>query len=60
MMEKYGVFTEESADKLGSNEFHCPDCGALIERHGKVLRCPRCGTKPFEEPNGKEEGGSSE
>jgi len=29
-------------------ELRCPECWALVEVHGDILRCPKCGTKPFE------------
>lgn len=49
-MEKYGV--EESEDKIAEvkkpNE--CPTCGSPLEdtETTGVLKCPLCGTKPFE------------
>ena len=48
-MEKYGVKT--SADELlkqGSAVLRCPKCSSVAERHGEVIKCPHCGTQPFE------------
>jgi ribosomal protein S27AE len=57
-MEKYGV--DESAgvdqEKLEKQAAKgCPTCGSKLEKHGSVLKCPSCGTEPFEPPR---EGGS--
>jgi len=49
-MEKYGVH-EEAPDvlvKTSSPGEFCPVCGLPVERHGTVLKCPCCGTRPFE------------
>jgi predicted RNA-binding Zn-ribbon protein involved in translation (DUF1610 family) len=47
-MEKLGV--DESADENLEKEATegCPKCGAIPQRHGKVLVCPNCGTEPYE------------
>lgn len=48
-MEKYGVEEEDDGTKLAANG--CPDCGAPPEKlrySGGIVRCPNCGTKPFE------------
>jgi DNA-directed RNA polymerase subunit RPC12/RpoP len=26
----------------------CPECGGRVERHGQVLICEQCGSRPFE------------
>lgn len=52
--EKYGV--DESSDaKTASRELDdtarvCPNCGSKLEPTDKVnvLKCPQCGTLPFE------------
>lgn len=54
MMDKYGVKTDEPK-KTSNNK--CPDCGATAEQHGRVLRCPACGTAPFEKQRKKDEEG---
>jgi len=52
-MEKYGVdettLPPESFEKAAERRTTCPQCGTRIERHGRILKCPRCGTEPFEE-----------
>ncbi|RKX63416.1 MAG: hypothetical protein DRP42_07640, partial [Tenericutes bacterium] len=48
-MDKYGVVTEVPKDKRASEKLCCPQCGSEIpEDGGSVIRCPACGTKPFE------------
>lgn len=49
-IEKYGVVTDKGGnlDKTASGVDSCPQCGTGIEKHGSVLKCPKCGTKPFE------------
>lgn len=55
-MEKYGV--EEGSDaKTASRDLDdtariCPTCGSKLESTDKtnVLKCPHCGTRPFEQP----------
>jgi len=42
-MDKYGV-KEKQSEKV-----RCPNCNSLLEKHGKVLLCPKCGSEPFEE-----------
>jgi len=51
-MEKYGV--QESLDvqddvKISESRTTCPKCGAGLEYHGKVRKCPKCGTEPWEQ-----------
>lgn len=52
-MEKYGVVEKDAPQEestktaTGSNIF-CPDCVREVEIHGDILKCPNCGTKPFE------------
>lgn len=52
-MSKFGVETSQHSDeylgKIASSG--CPRCGAAadkLQKHGSVLRCPKCGTAPFE------------
>lgn len=48
-MEKYSVVTEEKELlKTASGVRLCPECGSKVESHGNVVRCPKCGTRPFE------------
>lgn len=51
--EKYGVLENPDAVKTADDEKtkrFCPDCGAELVPSDKVnvLKCPKCGTKPFE------------
>lgn len=52
-MEKLGV--DEGVDP--NLEKHaaqgCPECGSPVERHGRILVCPKCGTAPFEKKTEK-------
>ena len=48
-MEKLGVdegMDQEKMEKMAAQD--CPGCGAKVERHGRTLVCPNCGTAPFE------------
>lgn len=50
-MDKYGVEEKQKSfkdmTKLAAEG--CPNCGSKnVTRDGNVLRCPRCGTEPFE------------
>lgn len=49
-MEKLGVEEDDGLKKEAekSEETRCPKCGAVVEKHGSVLKCPKCGTEPFE------------
>lgn len=48
-MEKYGVDEGKDSESLEKSAAEgCPKCGGKVERHGNVLRCPSCGTEPFE------------
>lgn len=50
-MEKYGVDEQNTAAKTAAaDKDRCPDCGAKLEPTNtiNVLKCPRCGTRPFE------------
>jgi predicted RNA-binding Zn-ribbon protein involved in translation (DUF1610 family) len=54
-MEKYGVdestgTDQEQLEKQAAKG--CPDCGGKVTKHGKVLMCANCGTKPFEQKDG--------
>lgn len=53
-MEKYGVTTPDPPDKTASSRKRCPKCGAELELHGNVVKCPACGTEPFEGKHGEE------
>ena len=61
VMNKYGVDEGPGVVvKLGQESClieHCPTCGAVCVRHGTVLLCPTCGSKPFEENSTKRETG---
>jgi len=51
-MEKYGVAVEPEqtpvqGEKRAEAE-NCRKCGSKLERHGQVLKCPKCGTLPYE------------
>jgi len=51
-MSKYGVDEDGSGVKTAdAQKGHCPDCGRKLENADKtnVLKCPVCGTKPFED-----------
>lgn len=50
-MEKYGVEELEEAVKTAQSKDRCPVCGTKLELldNVNVLKCPKCGTKPFEE-----------
>lgn len=52
-MEKYGVDEKtrlpEFLEKEAGEGSTCPKCGTRVERHGRILKCPQCGTEPFEE-----------
>lgn len=49
-MEKYGVDeTVEEKVKLGQSSLDaCPECGARLQKHGRILLCPTHGSRPFE------------
>lgn len=59
-MEKYAVVEEASSTKTAQNateaEGTCPICGTALEEKTRtnVLKCPDCGTRPFEGSDGKE------
>ena len=52
MKEKYGVAQDPEKTKTAQRDpegpAKCPECGAAITKHGDVLKCPNCGTRPFE------------
>lgn len=48
-MEKYGVEQEQSTDKTAAKVGTCPSCGQQLEASSAVPKCPKCGTKPFEQ-----------
>jgi len=54
--EKYGVSEDEEQVKIAEKETKrmCPSCGATLESEEKmnVLKCPNCGTEPFERGDG--------
>jgi transposase len=49
-LEKYGVDESlevpESLEKKAAK--NCPKCGSKLEKHGAIVKCPECGTAPFE------------
>lgn len=60
-MEKKGCRAQMAMDKFGVDEQQtdaerfekaaaegCPQCGQKVEKHGKVIVCPKCGSEPFE------------
>jgi nucleoid DNA-binding protein len=48
-MEKFGVEIDEDKSKKARVTGKCPDCGSQLLNDGSsVLRCSKCGTKPFE------------
>ena len=52
-MSKDGVDEDGSGTKTAdAQQGHCPKCGAKLEPVDKtnVLKCPNCGTEPFEGP----------
>ena len=57
-MEKYAVVTDEDSTKTAKNaagvDRDCPTCGLTLEaiETTGVLKCPKCGTKPFERGDG--------
>ena len=50
MAEKYGVEQEEEVVKTASRTKSCPSCGLALlpSTTTGILRCPECGSKPFE------------
>lgn len=50
-MDKYGVEEPGLSDKTAEEKTKCPKCGKPLlpdyENDG-ILRCPDCGTAPFE------------
>lgn len=50
-MEKYGVQETEDLEKTASQDgkIRCPWCKAEVDSESSPLRCPKCGTEPFEE-----------
>jgi ribosomal protein S27AE len=50
-MEKFGVDESLTAEdeKFASDDSKCPNCGDVLEKHGRVLKCPKCGTEPMEQ-----------
>lgn len=48
-MEKYGVDqTDESEEKTSQDQTTCASCGAVLQQHGRVHLCPKCGSEPLE------------
>jgi len=50
-MDKYAVdetsgVDQEKLEKLANEG--CPECGSELSRHGNVILCAKCGSKPFE------------
>lgn len=50
-MDKFGVDEGSNQEDLEKKAAQgCPKCGSnKVQRHGKILICPNCGTEPFEE-----------
>jgi NADH pyrophosphatase NudC (nudix superfamily) len=51
-MDKYAVEEDGSGVKTAdAQEGYCPNCGTKLEpaETTNVLKCPKCGTKPFED-----------
>lgn len=46
-MNKFGVDESQTENEKKASD-GCPQCGGKVERHGKVLMCPKCGTEPWE------------
>lgn len=48
-MEKYAVDEAVDDERMAKTAGEgCPRCGSTLERHGRTLVCPKCGTEPFE------------
>ena len=48
-MEKYGVDERANIpDAKTASTTNCPRCGADVDAHGNIKKCPNCGTEPFE------------
>lgn len=47
-MEKYGVYTNLPNEKTAGQEQSCPRCGSTNLHKGITIKCPNCGTAPFE------------
>lgn len=51
-MEKFAVDESgqvpESLEKVAEKAGKCPKCGSEVERHGRILICPNCGSEPYE------------
>jgi len=59
-MEKYGVDEEEDTVKTAKvGDKTCPTCSTKLRPPAKtgVLLCPKCGSKPFERPEVRDEKG---
>lgn len=54
VMEKYGVdegkWDVEAMEKAAAKG--CPQCGAKVQMFGQIVKCPNCGTEPFEKKDG--------
>lgn len=48
--DKYAVVEDDDDAKTAAEGLTCPSCGAALEEleTTNVLKCPNCGTKPFE------------
>ena len=54
VMEKFGGDQGTDSEKLEKAASEgCPDCGGKVVRHGNVMKCGNCGTKPFEKEKNK-------
>lgn len=56
-MDKYGVETDEKDPKVkeARDKSVCPICGARLESHANVPKCPKHGVKPFEKGDDPED-----
>jgi len=53
-MEKYGVDEDEDLVHEAKKKCVCPKCGTPLVGEDptvNVLKCPHCGTAPFETPD---------
>lgn len=48
-MDKFGVQTDASKQKLAGIDKTCPSCGSELVQNTNVPQCPSCGTEPFED-----------
>ena len=51
-MDKFGVDETKQTKTASEGLRKCPECGAVVKEHGKILLCPVHGSKPFEGTDG--------